>query len=178
MRALSADSGVRENRGVAVAIFAVSATTFSMPPRSSMRARAADTWARMTWMAFTVFGVTVDLLVLGAVVVAFIVLEDDGDSQFRVVVLGRAGRRDGVVANAFASRPLRSGRIVSSVEDAPAGEEQEVDTLAALAQLITASLDDVACARLVEKLADPFPWIAVMPTAARRGFIREFLATA
>jgi hypothetical protein len=56
--------------------------------------------------------------------------------------------------------------------------EQEVDTLAALAQLIAASLDDAACDRLVEKLADPFPWIAVLPPQARRGFVHEFLATA
>jgi len=56
--------------------------------------------------------------------------------------------------------------------------EQEVDTLAALAQLIAASLDDAACDRLVDKLADPFPWIAVLPAAARRGFVQEFLATA
>jgi hypothetical protein len=55
---------------------------------------------------------------------------------------------------------------------------QEVDTLAALAQLIAASLDDAACDRLVEKLADPFPWIVVLPAAARRGFVQEFLATA
>ena len=56
--------------------------------------------------------------------------------------------------------------------------EQEVDTLTALAQLIAASLDDAACDRLVEKLADPFPWIAVLPAAARRSFVLEFLATA
>jgi len=31
---------------------------------------------------------------------------------------------------------------------------------------------------LVEKLADPFPWIAVLPAAARRSFVLEFLATA
>ncbi len=56
--------------------------------------------------------------------------------------------------------------------------EQEVDTLAALAQLIAAGLDDVTYERLAEKLTDPFPWIGVLPAAARRGFIQEFLATA
>lgn len=56
--------------------------------------------------------------------------------------------------------------------------EQEVHTLAALAQLIAAGLDDDASDRLVDKLIDPFPWITVLPPAARRGFIEEFLATA
>ena len=56
--------------------------------------------------------------------------------------------------------------------------EQEIDTLAALAQLIAVSLDDAACDRLVVKLTDPFPWLGVLPAQARRGFVQEFLATA
>lgn len=56
--------------------------------------------------------------------------------------------------------------------------EQEADTLAALAQMIVASLDDTVFNRLAARLTDPFPWIAVLPAGAQRKFVDEFLATA
>jgi hypothetical protein len=68
------------------------------------------------------------------------------------------------------AEPLR----LSKARDAA----QEIDTLAALAQLIGAALDDEACDRLVDNLAGPFPWIEFLPDAARRSFVRDFLRTA
>lgn len=56
--------------------------------------------------------------------------------------------------------------------------EAESDTLSALAQLIAASLDDDACERLVNHLADPFPWIAFLPLKFQKEFVDEFLRTA
>ena len=56
--------------------------------------------------------------------------------------------------------------------------EQEIDTLSALAQLISASLDDEACDRLIENLAGPFPWIDFLPPDAKQAFVQEFLRTA
>jgi hypothetical protein len=71
-------------------------------------------------------------------------------------------RRDG--------EPLRLSKARSA--------QAESDTLSALAQLIAASLDDEACERLVDRLADPFPWIALLPSKFRKEFIVEFLGTA
>lgn len=71
-------------------------------------------------------------------------------------------RRDG--------EPLR----LSKARDA----EQEATTLQALAQLIAASLDDEACDRLVGRLSEPFPWIALLPPERRREFVGDFLRTA
>jgi hypothetical protein len=55
--------------------------------------------------------------------------------------------------------------------------QAESDTLSALAQLIAASLDDDACERLVDRLADPFPWIAFLPSKFQKDFVDEFLRT-
>ena len=54
----------------------------------------------------------------------------------------------------------------------------EITTLGALAQLISASLDDEMCDRLAQHLAEPFPWIEFLPASARREFVGEFLRTA
>ena len=56
--------------------------------------------------------------------------------------------------------------------------QAETNTLSALAQLIAASLDDAACDRLVDRLADPFPWIVLLPPKFRKEFVAEFLGTA
>jgi len=54
----------------------------------------------------------------------------------------------------------------------------ESSTLAALAQLIGASLDDEMCDRIASHLSDPFPWIEFLPDHARREFVGEFLRVA
>jgi hypothetical protein len=54
----------------------------------------------------------------------------------------------------------------------------ESSTLAALAQLIGASLDEEMGDRIASHLADPFPWIEFLPTEARREFVGEFLRVA
>lgn len=56
--------------------------------------------------------------------------------------------------------------------------EAEAATVQALAQLIAASLDDEACDRLANRLAEPFPWIAFLPPEHRRQFVGEFLRLA
>ena len=56
--------------------------------------------------------------------------------------------------------------------------QAESDTLSALAQLIAASLDDDACERLVNRLAEPFPWIVFLPLKFQKEFVDEFLRTA
>jgi hypothetical protein len=53
----------------------------------------------------------------------------------------------------------------------------EAGTLAALAQLIGASLDDEMCDRIASHLIEPFPWIDFLPAQARREFVGEFLRT-
>jgi len=68
------------------------------------------------------------------------------------------------------AEPLRLSKARSA--------QTESDTLSALAQLIAASLDDDACDRLVNRLADPFPWIALLPSKFQKEFIEEFLSTA
>lgn len=55
---------------------------------------------------------------------------------------------------------------------------REIDTLAALAQLIAASLDDEAVDRLASRLLDPFPWVEFLPVDVRRQFVDEFVRTA
>ena len=70
----------------------------------------------------------------------------------------------------------RDGEALRLSKARPA--KQEMATLGALAQLIAASLDEQGMDRLVEHLADPFPWIVFLPDSARREFVGEFLRTA
>lgn len=63
---------------------------------------------------------------------------------------------------------------ISKARDA----EDEINTLQALAQMIAASLDEKTCDRIAERLTDPFPWMALLPTAYQREFVGEFLRLA
>ena len=68
------------------------------------------------------------------------------------------------------AEPLRLSKAHSA--------QAESDTLSALAQLIAAFLDDDACERLISHLADPFPWIAFLPSKFQKEFVGDFLQTA
>lgn len=56
--------------------------------------------------------------------------------------------------------------------------DAETSALAALAQLIGASLDDDVADRLVGHLGDAFPWIEFLPLDRRREFLKSFLRLA
>jgi hypothetical protein len=52
------------------------------------------------------------------------------------------------------------------------------DALSALAQLITLTIDDKTCERLANRLTDPFPWIALLPSKSQKEFVAELVDTA
>ena len=54
----------------------------------------------------------------------------------------------------------------------------EAKAVAALAQLIGASLDDNVTDRLVEHLGDTFPWIEFLPPEDQHTFLKSFLRLA
>lgn len=56
--------------------------------------------------------------------------------------------------------------------------DAETNALSALAQLISASLDDDVADRLVGHLGDAFPWIEFLPAERRREFLTSFLRLA
>ena len=63
---------------------------------------------------------------------------------------------------------------LSKAQDA----EVESETLQALAQLVSLSLDDETADRIAGHVAEPFPWIEFLPLQRRREFVAEFLRVA
>jgi hypothetical protein len=56
--------------------------------------------------------------------------------------------------------------------------DRELSSMQKLAQLIAASLDDEVTARIAGHMAEPFPWIELLPPESRNRFVGEFLRLA